>query len=322
MYKLILYPIAFVVFVLSSVRNKLYDFKILKRTYSKLPVISIGNIQMGGTGKTPFVVSLCEKLLQKNIQPIIITRGYKRNSNTQIFFKTLNEYSVQEVGDEPYLQKLKLPDVNIIIDQNKSQAIKMANNLSDIDCIILDDGFQSNYIEKNIEIVLINNWHAEKKFKIFPIGQLIESATNLKKADYIFTTKGNNHYKILNHYNAQSLNISYEILDDKSKKIRPSDLIKLNSKKKIYGLCGIANPEQFFESLESLKINCDKKIKVPNHFDYNKYNRQLIDNENIIYITTYKDYFKTNFKKSTVFVLDMCINIEDETLIKNIKNLI
>lgn len=87
MYKLILYPIAFVVFVLSSVRNKLYDFKILKRTYSKLPVISIGNIQMGGTGKTPFVVSLCEKLLQKIFSLLSLLGDIKEIQTLKFFLK-------------------------------------------------------------------------------------------------------------------------------------------------------------------------------------------------------------------------------------------
>ena len=119
--------------------------------------------------------------MEENIKPVIVTRGYKRRTKNQIIFKDINKYSVWDVGDEPYLQKLKLPNVDIIIDHNKSRALEFANSLSGVECIILDDGFQSKYIQKDIEIVLINNWQSENTFQLFPLGNLRESVSALKK---------------------------------------------------------------------------------------------------------------------------------------------
>lgn len=322
MYKLILYPLSFLVFVVTTLRNKLYEYKILKSTYSRLPVISVGNIQMGGSGKTPFVISLCNRLLEENITPIIITRGYKRGTQNQIVFKDINEYSVEDVGDEPYLQKLKLPNVDIIVDHNKSRALEFSNSLSSVECIILDDGFQSKYIQKDLEIVLINNWQSENTFQLFPLGNLRESVSALKKAHYIYMTKGNNIYEKLKDYNFKQLQINYKLIDATTQKEVSFQALQSKGKKKIYWMCGIANPEQFFEILNDLNISCDKKITVPNHHAYNTNTDKLEDHKNIIYITTYKDYFKMNLKNSPVFVLDMYINIDDNSLLQKIKNLI
>ena len=312
----------FLVYVVTTLRDKLYEYQILKSTYSRLPVISVGNIQMGGSGKTPFVISLCYKLLEANIKPVIITRGYKRRTKNQIIFKDINEYSVWDVGDEPYLQKLKLPNVDIIIDHNKSRALEFANSLSGVECIILDDGFQSKYIQKDIEIVLINNWQSENTFQLFPLGNLRESVSALKKAHHIYMTKGANEFKRLSDYNTKKVEINYKLIDAQNKTEISFNVLHSKEKKKIYGICGIANPAQFFETLNNLNINCDKKITVPNHYQYNANSDKFEDQENIIYITTYKDYFKLDLKNSPIFILDMYINIDDNILMKKIKNLI
>ena len=322
MFKLILYPIMLLVYVLTKLRDKLYEYKILKSTRSRLPVVSVGNIQMGGSGKTPFVISLCHKLLEENIKPVIITRGYKRSTKNQILFKNINEFSVQDVGDEPYLQKLNLPNVDIIVDHNKSRALEFAHSLSSVECIILDDGFQSKYIQKDVEIVLINNWQSENTFQLFPLGNLRESVSALKKAHHIYMTKGNNVYKKLKGYNFKQLQINYKLIDAITQKEASFQALQSKGKKKIYGVCGIANPEQFFEILNDLNIICDKKITAPNHHQYNTNTDKFEDHKNIIYITTYKDYFKLSLKNSPVFVLDMYINIDDNSLLKKIKNLI
>ena len=102
MIKYLLYPVCWLFAIVICVRNKLYDWNVLSGINSNLPVISVGNIQMGGTGKTPFVIALAKKLIANNIKPIIITRGYKRNSKHQIILNRLNQYSALEVGDEPY----------------------------------------------------------------------------------------------------------------------------------------------------------------------------------------------------------------------------
>ena len=114
--KYLLYPITWLFLIIVFIRNKLYDWRILPNYSSKIPIISIGNIQVGGAGKTPFVIALCKQLIAQNITPLIISRGYKRNTTNQIIFKDFEQYSAQQVGDEPYYIKQTLKDVQIIID--------------------------------------------------------------------------------------------------------------------------------------------------------------------------------------------------------------
>ena len=92
MIKYLLYPVSWFFAIIVYVRNKLYDWNMLPIINSKLPVISVGNIEVGGTGKTPFVIALSKQLIKRDIKPVIITRGYKRNSKHQIIFNNLDQY--------------------------------------------------------------------------------------------------------------------------------------------------------------------------------------------------------------------------------------
>ena len=209
MIKYLLLPISQLFKIMVQLRNKLYNIKILSTMKSKLPVISIGNIQVGGTGKTPFVITLAQQLINNNINPLIITRGYKRNTTKQIILNHINEYSVQEVGDEPYYIKQMLSTVTIIIDHNKKKAIKKANEMNNIDCIILDDGYQSRYIQRDVDIVLINTKQPAHCLTMMPAGWLREPLVNLDRADFIYTTKGKHpSHRFLEHYNSKCLDLS------------------------------------------------------------------------------------------------------------------
>ena len=126
-------------------RNGLYKLNIISKQSFDVPVVSIGNIAMGGTGKTPMVVWLCQELMSSNIRPCIITRGYKRKSSDMIIVSQneKNNYIVDDLGDEPFDLLKKLPGVSMVVHKNKSEAIKTATDVLDVDVIILDDGFQS-----------------------------------------------------------------------------------------------------------------------------------------------------------------------------------
>ena len=112
--------------ILIQIRNFLYDYKILKAYKSSIPVISVGNITTGGTGKTPFVIYLTKLFLKENYTPLIISRGYKRKATNQILFNGKIDVSANQVGDEPLLISKKIPEVDIIINKNRVEAIKYA----------------------------------------------------------------------------------------------------------------------------------------------------------------------------------------------------
>ena len=137
-----LYPLSILMRIIIFIRNKLYNLNVLPSIKATVPVISVGNIQLGGSGKTPFVIALAKQLINKNITPLIITRGYKRNTNNQIILNDTTQYTADEVGDESYYIKQVLKNTTIIVDFDKKRAIKCAKQFSEIRCIILDDGYQ------------------------------------------------------------------------------------------------------------------------------------------------------------------------------------
>jgi len=317
-----LYPVSLIVNIIVLFRNSLYDYKFLHQQESKKPIISVGNIQAGGAGKTPFVISLIKLLKDNNVKPLVITRGYKRKTSQQIIFKNISEYTVEDVGDEPYHIKSLFLDIPIIIDHNKKKAVITANTFSNIDCIILDDGYQSRYIQKKLDIVLVNTWQNIKEFKLMPLGSLREKINSLNRADFIYTTKGKHPSKLLSHYKTYPLNINYYLTRFNKNKAEHVNTIKSIKNKKIIAFSGIANSNHFKDILNELNINYDKIIPLKNHYKYNKNNSAIIDNENIIYVTTYKDFFKLDLKKSSIYVVNMEIQIKHKLLIDKILNMI
>lgn len=317
-----LYPISLIINLIALIRNGLYDYNFLHKEISKKRVISVGNIQIGGAGKTPFVISLIKLLQDNQIKPLVITRGYKRLTSRQIIFDDINKYTVEEVGDEPYHIKMLFQDVPIIIDQNKKEAVRVANTFKNIDCIILDDGYQSRYIQRDLDIVLINTWKNIHSFKLAPLGLLREKINSLKRADIIYTTKGDSSFKKHSKYKTYRLDIDYHLTEFKKNEVVNVKNIRSYKSKKIIAFSGIANSNHFQETLNKMQIKYDKIIHLKNHYNYKLDNNLIIDNENIIYITTYKDFFKLNLKKSPVYIINMKIHIKHNLLINKIKKLI
>ena len=318
MIKYLLCPIAWLFTIAVHMRNKLYDWAVFPIMTSKVPIISVGNIQVGGTGKTPFVIALAKKLIENNIKPLIITRGYKRNTKHQIIFNSLTQYSVEDVGDEPYYMKYVLKSVPIIIDHNKKNAVKKANELSNIDCIILDDGFQSRYLKKNIEIVL-TSFTQVNNFSLMPIGWFREPVSSLKRADFVYNTK---------NYNLEGsrLKEGFRLIKYKQGIIETS--INIDTSKPVIIFSGIANPKYFKTILERMNIKIEKEINFENHAYYNEQKYQKLKKHNpndLSFITTYKDFFKLNaeFKKNyTIYILEMYFIIDDIKLTNGIKLLV
>jgi len=316
--KYFLYPITWLFSVIVYIRNALYDWELLPSVSSALPIISVGNIQAGGTGKTPFVIALSKQLIANNIKPLIITRGYKRNTTHQFFLNDFEQYSAQEVGDEPYYIKQVLKDVPIIVDHNKKNAVKAANELKNIDCIILDDGFQSRYIYKDIDIVL-TSFSQINNFSLMPFGNFREPILSLKRAHFIYNTKegASDEKKLkiefkLKKYNKGSIDSESQIYD----------------KKPVIAFCGIANPQYFMAALMNMKIEVIKEINFENHAKYNfkKYQKLKEANpNNLSFITTGKDFVKldTEFINTyTIYILEMNFVLDDSRLLETIRKLI
>ena len=174
--------------LLTKVRNLLYDKGILSSYKSNLKVISVGNISVGGTGKTPLVIYLSKILKDKGYKPVVLSRGYKGSIKGPHLITDTNTY--HEVGDEPLLIK-NLASVPVVIAKKRVKGAKIIEELKLGDIIILDDGFQHRALKRDLDIVCIDASSEESVSKFFtdklmPAGRLRESrASGLKRANAV-----------------------------------------------------------------------------------------------------------------------------------------
>ena len=170
-------------------RNLLFDMNILKSKSYAIPVISVGNITVGGTGKTPHVEYLIQ-LLKDQFHVAMLSRGYKRKSSGYVLATT--ETPMKMIGDEPYQIKQKYPKVTVAVDGKRTRGIEHLTQdaeTKETDVILLDDAFQHRYVKPGVNILLVD-YHRSIIFdKLIPAGRLREPLKGKDRADIVIVTK-------------------------------------------------------------------------------------------------------------------------------------
>ncbi len=185
--KLILYPFSLIYGFIAICRNYLYDIKVLKSVSFKVPVISVGNITVGGTGKTPHTEYLI-RLLKTNHKIAYLSRGYKRK--TKGFLMADGQLTANELGDEPFQVSRKFPEVSVVVDNNRVKGITtLLSTRAHIDIILLDDAFQHRKVTPGLNILLVDYSKPIYKDYLLPYGFLREPVNGKKRADIVIVTK-------------------------------------------------------------------------------------------------------------------------------------
>ncbi len=170
-------------------RNFLFETGILKSQTYATPVISVGNITVGGTGKTPHVEYLI-RLLKDKTNLAVLSRGYKRKSSG--FMLADNNTTIYDIGDEPFQMKQKFPDITVAVDKKRTRGISRlikGEAGKDIDVILLDDAFQHRYVTPGINILLVDYHRLIIYDELLPSGRLREGAGSKNRADIVIITK-------------------------------------------------------------------------------------------------------------------------------------
>jgi tetraacyldisaccharide 4'-kinase len=170
-------------------RNQLFELEILKSRSFKIPVISVGNITVGGSGKTPHVEYLI-RLLQDKAKVAVLSRGYKRKSNGYVLAAA--DTTVEEIGDEPYQMKKKFPGIYVAVDKKRCHGIEQLTSderTKDADVILLDDAFQHRYVKPGINILLVDYHRFITDDILLPAGRLREPVSAKNRADMVVITK-------------------------------------------------------------------------------------------------------------------------------------
>ncbi len=183
----ILLPISIFYGIAVNVRNTLFDLKILKSKEFDLPVISVGNITVGGTGKTPTVEYLVS-LLKHQFKVAVLSRGYKRK--TKGFLLSDINSTVEDIGDEPLQIKLKYPEITVAVSESRVKGIEALMKISPpIQVVILDDAFQHRYVNPGLSILLYDYTQPFLVDRFLPYGRLRENPNERHRADIILVTK-------------------------------------------------------------------------------------------------------------------------------------
>jgi len=275
--KILLYPLGFLYIAVSGLKRKLYDLGLFKRKKLPVPVVSIGNITMGGSGKTPFTSHLAEKLTKSGRKVAIILRGYKRRSKGARL--VIANSTVEEVGEEALLYRNNLA-VEIAVAENREEAYPLFSVAPD--AILLDDGFQHLRLEREKEILLLDA-SAPEELRPYPLGRLRESISALAKADLIVITKGK-HSSLPEKVRAIIADIPYIT-------------VEYSWNNNLMLLLGIGNPQNFTEMAKAADLNfaCEKILPdhaYPDQALLNEISRKFNELKCDYILTSEKDYIK------------------------------
>ena len=293
-FSVLLFPVSLLIKVLS-----LFKRFLIKTNQSSIPIICVGNIYLGGTGKTPLCIEIFSILKNLNMNPVFVRKKY------------------DSFQDEADLQKQVGP-----VYQNKKriEAVKEAlHNKANV--AILDDGFQDFSINKNLSIVCFNKKQWVGNGLTIPSGPLRESLSALKRANCV-VINGEKNRDIENKIFSKNKEIKIFYTKYRAKNISEF------KNKKVIAFAGIGNPENFFDLLKDNKIDIEEEIKFPDHHKYSEETLENLINKakenNNILLTTEKDYFRIakNYKQNISF-LKIEVEIENRNqFIDQIKKII
>ena len=319
--RILLYPVSLIYGLVIYIRNYLFDNNILSAQEYAVPLICVGNITVGGTGKTPHVEYIAGLLL-KEFKVAVLSRGYKRSKGG---FAIVEENGTPgQFGDEPLQVKRKLPGIVVAVDGNRRKGIKKILELyPETDVIIMDDGFQHRWVTPGLAILLTDFNRLITKDFLLPYGRLREHRFNKRRADIILVTKTPEHVspierriivremELNDNQNLYFTSTKYLGLARHDGSSSSLTLAELNMQgKEILLLTGIANAEPLYDYIKSI----NDRVTHLRFSDHHMFSEKDILNilklyhsmteGNRCFITTEKDYTRLLDKEKLKLIFD------------------
>ncbi len=321
-----------------SLKNLFYDKKIIKPARISGKIISVGNISIGGTGKTPLVTALATMVKEAGYRTAVISRGYGGKTRGTICVSDGKNIlsSPEESGDEPLLHARNLPEIPVIVDPDRIRAARYAEKHFHSEVIVLDDAFQHRKINRDIDIITINAADPWGNSMLLPGGPLREPLKNLKRGDLFIITHADNNINIekiksvIKKYSRNRVFLTCH---------RPQSFFTLPHKhiplsrlkdQPVLAFSGIAYPDLFRKTLFDLKCDIKQFLSFPDHHYYTAADKKTIwrnalQNKVKAVITTEKDVMRIdtwNKKNIPLYYLKIKLNFmsELETFKQSIEN--
>lgn len=312
--KVLLYPLSLIFAIIVAIRGLLYRSGCLKTEKVSVPVVIVGNIHAGGSGKTPVVIALANALKMRNINVGIISRGYGRETK-DVRLVNAND-SAKLVGDEPLLiaRRTNLP---IAVGRKRVQAAKLLlQNFPQTQIILSDDGLQHYSMARDFEIIVFPANRINKKHYLFPNGNLREPISRIKSANMLlFSGCPDDNICKQTYFPETGKVFSSHIVADYFYPLNnpqtrlTADFFK---HKQTIALAAIARPERFFNTLKDLGISLQEEISLPDHANLSKTN---IPSQYQAVIITEKDAVKlSEYQLSNVFVLSINASLPSQLI--------
>jgi tetraacyldisaccharide 4'-kinase len=308
-------------FTVQKLREQAFRFGLLGSARSPVPVISVGNILMGGTGKTPFTMYLAQLLTDRGLRPAVVSRGYRGSYLGELLVVSRGdggdpEAGPSECGDEPFLIAKRMPQVPVIVARRRIQGARAAAALFKSDVVVLDDGFQHLRLQRDVDIVLMNG----SEDRMFPLGRLREPISALRRADAVVLTGSEDRIpELCQRYvaGAAVFRCRQEVVGLTAGFSSPFISAHHLAGKDVILISAIAEPERFSASAKDLGW------RVTRHFVYRDHHklpdrelrRILQDEQESTIVVTEKDWVKLPAwftGTGRVWAMRIGVNLENE----------
>ena len=261
------------------VRTRVHAYKCgwLQTYRPGIPVISVGNLTAGGSGKTPIADHLLVTLHPN--RAALLSRGYGRVSDSEPLRLRWDEGvpgTPELLGDEPCLLAQRHPDTPVIVGANRSRSARLAEVLDRPDCLVLDDGYQHLALHRDFNLLLVDAERGLGNRRLLPLGPLREPISHWERADAVLITKANlGNPEVLLHQLQGGLGVTkpvfrFDYLPERLERLDGQATRSLNSTRgmRVVPVCGIAQPEGFFRMLESSGLCLDEPLQFRDHYTY------------------------------------------------------
>ncbi|MCU0531049.1 MAG: tetraacyldisaccharide 4'-kinase [Syntrophales bacterium] len=307
-------------------RNRLFDLGALPQEDAGCPVVSVGNLTVGGTGKTPMTIRVAGMLRERGMRPAVLSRGYGGKSTAGVLVVSDGRQTLagpDEAGDEPVLIARRLPGVPVLAGAKRALTGRYARENFGADVLVLDDGFQHRWIRRDLDIVLLDSREPLGNGFLLPRGPLREPPASLERAGVVVLTRSEGRTEPLDGGLA-GLVAGRPVLRTR---IRPTTLVATDGTemplahlagRTVFAFAGIARPESFRQTLEGLGASVAGFAAFPDHHrfgaeDVTRLERGLGETGAEILVTTEKDGVKLSGLAAFSGRL-FCLAIETEIL--------